>query len=208
MIEVAKYPGLTTEVEENERFVKMIPLIRHQARLAFRRMRSEARDELVEEVVANAYCRFARLVRTGRANLGFATPLADYGIRQAIAGRRVGSKFNNRDIASPAAKALGIVIQRLDAMDREKEEWREVVVEDRRATPADTAAARIDLAAWFRSLSPRNRQLAKTLARGESATEVAHRFNLSQARISQLRDLLETSWEQFHNGPSAANYHA
>jgi hypothetical protein len=208
MIEVVKHPSQATETQENERFVKMIPLIRQQARRAFRRMRSEIKDELVEEVIANAFYRFSRLVRTSRAELGYATPLADYGIRQVIAGRRVGSKFNKRDIASPAAKALGIVIRRLDVPGPEQGDWREVLVEDRRATPADTAAARIDLAAWFRSLSPRNRQLAETLARGESATEAAHRFNLSQARISQLRDLLEASWEQFHKGPNSAECHA
>jgi len=208
MIKAVKLPSQSIGTQENERFVKMIPLIRRQARLAFRRMRSEIKDELIEEVIGNAYCRFSRLVRTGRANLVFASPLANYGIRQAIAGRRVGSKFNKRDIASPAAKASGIVIQRLDVLDTEKEEWREVLVEDRRATPAETAAARIDLAAWLRSLSPRNRQLAKTLARGESATEAARRFNLSQARISQLRDLLEASWEQFHKGPNSAECHA
>jgi hypothetical protein len=208
MIAVVKQARQITHAQANEKFLEMLPRIRWQARMAFRLMQPEIKAELVAETVANAFSQFSRLVRAGRADLGYATPLANYAIRQVIAGRRVGSKSNNRDIASPAAKALGIVIQRLHALDPGRGAWREVLVEDRRATPADTAAARIDLAAWFRSLPPRNRRIAKTLAMGETANEVARRFNLSRARISQLRELLKTNWEKFHKGPCSAQYHA
>jgi hypothetical protein len=37
-----------------------------------------------------------------------------------------------------------------------------------------------------------------TLAMGESTSGVARQFNLSSARISQLREELKTSWERFH----------
>ena len=82
----------------------MLPLIRSQARLAFRRLRPELKDELVQEAVANAYCRFSRLVRAGKADLAYATPLANYAIRQVIAGRRVGTKVNRRDVSSVVAQ--------------------------------------------------------------------------------------------------------
>jgi hypothetical protein len=76
-------------------------------------------------------------------------------------------------------------------------DWRAALIEDRRAGPAEIAAARIDLAAWFRSLSRRNRWIAKSLATGESTCGVAKQFNLSSARISQLRGELEASWLDF-----------
>jgi hypothetical protein len=93
-----------------------------------------------------------------------------------------------------------IVVEQLDKYDRDQGEWREVLVEDRRASPADLAAARIDLAAWFRSLSRKDRRIAKVLAMGETTSEAAQRFGLSLGRISQLRARLKASWETFQAG--------
>ncbi len=93
-----------------------------------------------------------------------------------------------------------ITVERLDEFDHEQGEFaRLALIEDRRATPADTAAARIDVAAWLRSLSNRSRRIATTLAMGESTGGVARQFNLSSARVSQLREELKTSWESFHD---------
>ena len=147
----------------------------------------------------NAYSAFVRLVRRGKADIAYATPLANYAIRQVIAGRRVANKPRLRDVMSPQAhSADGIVVERLDVFDEGQCQWRQVLVEDRRATPAEIAAARIDVAAWFRSLSPRSRRIAKTLAMGETTTDVARKFNLSRPRVSQLREEFKTSWEKFH----------
>jgi hypothetical protein len=201
MIAITKEPSQAFTAEQNDRFLEMLPLIRSQARRAFRRLHPELKEELFAETVANAYCRFSRLVRTGKAELAFATPLANYAIRQVLAGRRVGTKFNIRDLTSPHARSSEqVVIKRLDRFDREQGEWREVLVEDRRATPADIACARIDLTDWFRSLPRRHRRIAKALAIGESTSEAARRFGLSLARISQFRRELQANWEEFQGG--------
>ena len=113
----------------------------------------------------------------------------------------MGSKLNVQDVLSPQAQeASGIVVERLDTFDKMQDEWRHALLEDRRATPAEIAIARIDVAEWLRSLSRRNRQIAKTLAMGETTSNVARQFRLSSARVSQLRKLLETSWERFQAG--------
>ena len=150
-------------------------------------------------MLANAYCQFVRLARRGKADVAYATPLANFAIRQVIAGRRVADKPRLRDALSPQARSVdGIIVERLDRFDKQECEWREVLVEDRHATPADIAAARIAVADWFRSLAPRNRRIAKTLAMGETTTDAAGQFGVSRARISQLREELKTSWEKFH----------
>src|SRR5471030_1368878 len=123
----------------------MLPLIRSQARLAFRRLRPERKHELVQEVVANAFCAFTALVSRGKANLAFATPLANFAIRRVIEGRRVGSKLNTRDIMSHQVRSTyGVTIESIHLFDHEQAEWREALVEDHHATPAEIAAARID----------------------------------------------------------------
>jgi hypothetical protein len=199
MIVITKPVHHDVKNQQNEKFLDMLPGICSQARRAFRQLRPEHRDELVQEVLANAYCQFVRLVRRGKSELAFATPLANFAIRQVIAGRRVADKPRLRDVLSPQARSVdGIVVERLDRFDEQECEWRQVLVEDRHATPADIAAARIDVAAWLRSLSVRNRRIAKTLAMGESTTDVARQFQLSRPRVSQLREELRTSWEQFH----------
>ena len=193
MITIAKPLHDDVKAQENHRFVEMLPRIRRQASVAFRRLRPDRKDELIQEVVANAYCAFVRLVDRGKGDLAYATPLAKFAIWQVTAGRQVGTKPNLRDVLSPQAHAAGeITVERLDEFDHEQGELRAALIEDRRTTPADTAAARIDVAAWLRSLSPRSRRIAMTLAMGESTSVVARQFNLSSARISQLRDELGT----------------
>ena len=155
--------------------------------------------------MANAFAAFTRLVERGKEDVARPTPLAWYAIRQVRTGRRVGAKLNIRDVTSRYAQlAKGIVVERLDKFDQQNGEWREALVEDRHAGPAETAAARIDVAAWFRSLSRKKRRVARKLARGETTGTVARMFGLSAGRVSQLRRELAKSWEVFQGEPTAA----
>jgi hypothetical protein len=66
-----------------------------------------------------------------------------YGVRQFKAGRKVGNHLNINDVLSHhAQRAKGIHVERLDRFDAEAEEWKEIVVEDRRAGPAEVVATR------------------------------------------------------------------
>ncbi len=178
-----------------EVFLAMLPTMKEIARYAFRAHRAEMREELIQEVIANAYLAYARLVAFGKQNVAYPTPLARYAIRQVCSGRRVGSRLNVRDVLSPAARGR-VTLERLDQFDREGE-WKEAIVEDRKAGPAETAAARIDMAAWLQSLPRRARQIARMLANGESTSGAAKNFDVTLGHISQYRRELETSWRQF-----------
>jgi hypothetical protein len=132
----------------------------------------------------------------------YATPLATYAIKQVRAGRRTGNKLNVRDVSSPYCQQRKRVrVERLDHYDVDEGGWKELVVEDRRATPADVAATRIDFSDWLKSLKPRVRRIAKTLATGETTTNVARKFAVSQARVSQIRRELKDAWEMFQGEP-------
>ena len=202
MIASVKTPPQILSQHHQDQFIEMLPLIRCRARRAFRELDPENREDLIEEVVAGAYCCFVRLVRHGKASMAYATPLANFAIRQAIAGRRVGSRSRIRDVTSPfASSTRGVRVERLDS---EQGTLRAALVEDRRAGPAEIAAARIDVAAWFRSMSDSHRRIAQALAIGETTSEVATQFGLSSARVSQIRSLLKTSWLRFHERGSEA----
>lgn len=198
MITLVRQPPRPSSRVANDQFLAMLPQIREQAQVAFRAKDPEAKEELVAEVVANAYCAFMRLVERGKEDIAYPTPLSWYAIKQVRAGRRVGAKLNIRDISSPYARAArGIVVERLDKFDSESGEWREALVEDRYAGPAEVAASRIDVAAWFRSLGRQKRRVAQKLAMGEATSAVARVFGLSAGRVSQLRQELKQSWESF-----------
>jgi len=180
-------------------FQAMMPAILRHARGAFCDRDPELREELVEEVLANCLVAFTRLVKLGKAELGYATPLAMYGVRQVREGRQVGARLNINDVSSAYCQiAKGLRVERLDRYDRQEGGWMEVLVEDRHAGPADTAAVRIDFPAWLATHRDRDRRVAEALAGGSTTGEVAGRFGISAARVSQLRGELKASWARFH----------
>jgi DNA-binding NarL/FixJ family response regulator len=186
---------------EPAEFLKLLAPIERQAARAVRNQRAEARAEFIQAVVANAYCAWVRLVQQGRAAGTFSTPLARYAIRQVRAGRRVGGRQHASDVLSGrAARLPGGSVQRLDRPDPDGQIYCQLLIEDRRAGPAETAMARLDFLSWLRALSPRQRQIARALAVGEPTSSVAEQFGLSPARISQFRGWFHRNWEQFQNG--------
>lgn len=182
----------------HETFLRLLPAIRRQASAAFRRQCSALREELVQEVIANAFQCFARLVARGKAELAYATALARYGIRQVRAGRRVGTSANKHDLTSHwGRKTRDVGVIRFTDLKRHRPDWEDALLVDHRATPAELAAARIDVSDWLARLPNRDGQVAVRLAMGDRTKHVARRFHLSPARISQLRAALKRSWQAF-----------
>lgn len=184
---------------QQERFVAMLPTIERYAAHRFRNVDYEERCELIAEVVTLAFAMFVRLVERGKMDLAYPSPLAAYGCRQVSVGRRLGTPLNVNDVTSRYCHcSKGVQVEPLVRHDPESGAWREVLVEDRRSTPADIAAARIDVPAFFASLPRRDRRIAEQLAAGESTTAVARLFRLSLARISQLLREFCQAWQRFH----------
>ena len=180
------------------KFLSLLPAIQEQARFAFRNEKPEHRQELTAEVIANCWAAFVRLVERGLIDVVYPTPLAGYAIKQVRDGRRVGAKLNVLDISSEYCQARKqITIERLDVFDERTGEWHEVLIEDRHAGPAETAAARIDIGEWFDSLPKHKRRVAQTLATGETTKRTARKFSVSPGRISQTRRELHEDWQRY-----------
>jgi hypothetical protein len=182
----------------NDKFLQLLPTIQEQAEFAFRRVPVDTREDLILEVVAAAYVLFVSLCRRGRSELVYPTPLAKFAIRHVREGRRVGTRCNSLDITSPCpCAAKRITIERLDRFNGRRGQWREVLVEDRTAGPAEIAMTRLDFASWLLTLSNRDRRLAEKLVLGETTGRVARMFRISAARVSQLRRELCANWHRF-----------
>ena len=178
-------------------FLAMLPAITEYAGFALRDRRTEAQEDLIHEVIAHCFVAVHRLTECGKADLAYPSVLVRYALRQIFSGRSVGNRLNVRDVMSRhTQQARGVSVERLDRFDLEEGEWQEVLVEDKNAGPAETAAARIDLRAWLGLLPGRDRRIAEMLAGGEKTSTVAERFGLTAGRISQLRASFERSWRR------------
>jgi hypothetical protein len=185
-------------------FTKLLPSVRGRAQIAFRYLPAEARQEAIAATIAHAYVAFVRLWERGQIRLLSGAPLARYAVARVRDGRHVGTRSNARDICSIRCRRRhGIRINSLEQAQEGGPNWREAVVEDRKAGPADVAAARLDIEAWLASLPPRQRRLAEILATGESTRLAARRLGLSAGRISQLRRKLFDAWQQFQGEHTA-----
>jgi hypothetical protein len=178
--------------------MRLVPTIRRHARIRLRYLRAAEREEAIQEIVASAFVAFARLIARRQGHRAFGTPLAEFGVRGYRAGRRVGGRLNRRDVTSHYCTVkTGVTVTGLMRWDDQAQEWREILVEDRRFPPAAAAAARLDFAAWLAALPRRNRRIATVLATGESTSVVARRFRVTPGRISQLRRELHDDWHTF-----------
>jgi len=179
-------------------FLALLPRIRRHARRSLGRVPRQDREEAMQAVIACAAVAYARLFHLNKAEVAYALPLAEYGMKHFRAGRLVGGRMNSRDVGSACCqRRRGCAVESL-------EDWKETITVNRRTTPAEIAALRIDFGDWLRTLSPRNRKLANALARGEETSVVAGMFRLTAGRVSQLRRELYVSWKRFQGEPLIA----
>jgi len=193
----------------HEPFLEMLPAIRKYAENAFYSLTPEARDDAVQEVIANATVAYVRLVELGKVDLAYASVLARFGVAQVYDGRRVGNRLRIGDVLSPyARRRKGFVVEYLNRFDRRQNEWFEVLVEDSCTPVPDQVAFRIDFPDWLSRQTERNRRIAESLSVGHSTGDVARRFGVSPGRISQLRQDFCRSWRDFHGDPPTVRHSA
>ncbi len=138
--------------------------------------------------------------------MAYRSALARFAVAQVRVGRKVGNRRNSRDVMSGYAQyTKGFRVERLHRNQPVGKGWQEMLIEDKRATPAEIAACRIDFSDWLRLLTRRYRKIALTLAAGETTQATAKKFGLCSARISQIRQLLKESWERFQGEAKKAD---
>jgi hypothetical protein len=186
-------------------FQQVLPVVQSQAAFAFRQLPAEARDEAIQEVVCLACQAFARLFQLGRAETVTASSLARFAILRCRGGREVAQRRNGRDVLSPYARRhQSVRVESLCVRSSETGDWCEMLIEDATVTPADLAASRIDYPAFLSTLDARRRQIAETLATGETTQRVAQMFGISPTRICQFRNEFRQAWQRFVGEASPA----
>ena len=145
-------------VTTQEQFTATLSAVEDAARYVFRRMRWQDREEAVAEARAAAWSAWHGLIRKGKdpVKVGV-TGIANNAIRYVRNGRRVGNTTCGRgamDVFRKAQKARDFKVVSLDSNDQFIPgslvgTWKEWLVADRRVTPADEAAFKVDFSAWL-----------------------------------------------------------
>lgn len=182
-------------------FLAILPAVWTHARIQFRRLPAEKKEEAIQETLAAACTYFQLAAARGRLHSVRPRPLADFAVRHVRTGRHVGAHQDAaRDIHSPVCQRRhGIRLRSYS----DSEDWRQVAIADRKTSIPDTAAFRIDFARWLGTLSRRDRRIIAALGSGQSTSAVSDRFGISPGRVSQLRRTYERRWRSFQGEPAA-----
>jgi hypothetical protein len=190
----------SSEIEAGwrDRFAEMLPGIHRHIRFGFRHLDVESRQEAAQEAIAFAFLAYVRLAQLNKTDLAYPSALARFAVSRVRSGRSIGRRLNVDDVTSTWCQCRrNVQVDQLDQQDGQGN-WKEILVEDhRRAGPAETAAARLDMAAWLRTLPVHHQRIAHVLASGETTSATAKLFNVSAARISQVRRQLYEGWQRF-----------
>ena len=182
-------------------FLSVLSTVHHHARICFRRLSPEARQEAIAATIARAFADYGQLARQRKLSRAYPTSLAEYAVHRIRAGRTVGAPQNTRDLLNHDPHRQNI--QSLTPGGSSDGTWRELVLENRRTTPADQAAFNLDYQTWLAQWPPRHRDIINTLAAGHRNCDVALRFKTSRSNISKLRRSYRQSWEQFQGALAA-----
>lgn len=187
-------------------FLDLLPSIQRFARNSFSNLNPDAREEAVQEVVANSFATYQRLIERGKTDVIAPKPLARFAIAQTRDGRQVGGRLNCHDVSSRYCRnRRGITMYHLEQFDSTSGGWKQILVEDRSSTPADIVAIRLDFQSWLNTLSQRHRRIAEMLSTGETTQAVAKLFKVTSGRVSQFRSQLKAAWEAFQGESSTVD---
>jgi hypothetical protein len=182
-------------------FISLLPIIERVAHFRFRHLeRLHDHEDAVAEVVALCWLWCVRLARKRKDARRFPTTLATLAARSVKAGRRVYGQQSGKDILSEIARQRHDfwVKQLREHGVHEDASWQEALTDNTQTPPPDAAAFRIDFAAWLVRLAERHWRIVNAMAQGERTQDLARRFGLSPARISQLRREFLNNWQRFH----------
>ena len=191
-------------------FLLVSPIVERHARIVFRFLRREERDEAVAEAIAAAFQAYVALRSRGRNPDGFPTMLATFAVLHVKEDRHVGGHMSSRDVLSRRARLLrGFHVERLPIstrllslsvrVDRGRgESWEAFLQDDARTPVPDQVAFRLDFPAFLQTLNPRDRKMIRALAAGTAAITVADQHWVAPSRITQLRQEWRMRWLQFH----------
>jgi hypothetical protein len=184
-------------------FLLILPRIELHACIFFRQIKCPAaKEDAIAETVALAWKWYVRLSARGKPVSEFVATFAAYAAFGVKSGRRVCGQEKPKDALSAIARQRhGFTISPLPDGGGADGSALEEALHDNTQTPVDEQVMfRLDFPAWRRTRTDRDRRVIDDLMVGERTADVASKYGLSPARVSQLRRDLHADWQQFCGG--------
>jgi hypothetical protein len=191
-------------VQLQTRFLAVLPRIERHARIYFRHLKCpHQREEAVAECLALAWWWFVRLVRQGKNPEAFIAVLADFAARAVSSGRRLCGQQKANDVLSPVAQRRhGFTVQRLHACGSPPgSPWDDAVRGNTQTPVPNQVIFRVEFPIWRSRRNKRDQQIIDWLLLGERTGAVAQAFDLTPARVAQLRRQFHADWLRFGAAP-------
>ena len=198
-------------------FLSILPRIELHGQVVFRGLRCpDRKEEALAEMVALCWLWFIRLARQGRDATEFASALVCFAARAVRAGRRLTGQEKSKDALSPLARHRhGFSVEPLPAATRRSYEdvyasvggqrrmdaFEERLKDNTMTPPPEAAAFRVDFPRWLQTRGERDRKMIADMMKDERTLDLARRYDLSPARISQLRREFMDDWLRFCGEP-------
>ncbi len=200
-------------------FLRFLPAVETHAKIQFRDLPEADREEAVAESVANAFVNYRSAERRGKTHRLHPSTVANYAVRGVKDGRRAGGSCDSKtDVMSFKAQRLGgfevyplprfedCTFDCMKAPDQPV--WKDRLVYDRKALPADLACFRIDWSSFMAGQADRTRTLLAMLAAGHRQVEVADHLGVTPAAVCQRRSKARREWAVFQGEGEGNGQHA
>lgn len=194
-------------------FLVIMPRIQVHAQISFRKLRcSQTRADSVQETVALAFRWYTGLIGRSKDPAMFPATFASFAVRAVRNGRRVCGQEAAKDVLSgEAQRKHGFRVEYLatstgrshdriystvrgqQLMDAYEERLR-----DNTQTPVfEQVCFRMDWPEWLLTRTDRDRNIIANMAQNARTMDLAQKFGISPARISQLRREYQQDWTRF-----------
>jgi hypothetical protein len=178
----------------------VFPRVLSHGRVCFRATKCpHRRQDAIQEMVALAWQWHLRLAEKGKDATAFPTVLASYAARAVKSGSRVVGQERANDVLSPVAQQRHhFFIGKLPDFETLTDHPVCQALHDNTKSPPDeTVCFKLDFLAWLARLTQGDRSIVEDLMIGELALDVANKYKISPARISQKRREFRQDWEAF-----------
>lgn len=195
------------------RFQALLPRIERHGEVYFRGVKCGAkRADYIAEMVGLVWRWLVRLAERGKDGFRFPMVLANYAARAVNSGRRVCGQLKPNDVLSERAQQRhSFIIESLPISTRASYEnlyslphgqehqdtWEERLRDNTQTPVPDQVAFRSDFPSWLRTLTARERRIIRAMAQNERTKDLSRQFELSPARISQMRREFMEDWKRY-----------
>jgi hypothetical protein len=178
----------------------VLPRVLSHGRVCFRHIKCpHRREDAIEDMIGLAWTWHLRLAEKGKDATAFPTALACYAARAVKSGSRVAGQERANDVLSTVAQQRHhfFVGKLPDFETLSDHPVCEALFDNTKSPPDEIVCFKLDFLAWLASLAERDRGIVEALMIGERALDVANKYRMSAARISQKRREFCQDWQVF-----------